>query len=169
MTQTAGNRRSQQVRYLDTTASRQIHVYETLADPVYRVDVAIEDEDFYEELRTHLERGTSHYPPSMGLSEHLATVEHLDSETEPTPVTGDDPVAVDSVVPGTLKNVVPQAGVEYVTERSAAVMESSGGGRRTTRFDDLVFTPGADSTVKIAPSDLDWPVATVGDTTVVFR
>jgi CRISPR-associated protein Cas5h len=157
------------VRYQDTRAPRQIHVYETLVDPVYRLDVAIEDEDFYTQLRRHLENGTSYYPPSLGLSEHLARVELLDTRSEPTPVTGDEPVIVDAVVPGTLKNVVPQAGVECVTERSAAVMEATGGGRRTTRFDDLVFTPSTDTGIKIAPSALDWPVATVGGKTVVFR
>ncbi|MEZ3117286.1 type I-B CRISPR-associated protein Cas5b [Halobaculum sp. MBLA0147] len=168
-TQTAGSRRSQLVRYQDTRAPRQIHVYETLVDPVYRLDVAVEDEEFYTQLRRHLKNGTSHYPPSLGLSEHLARVELLNSSSEPTPVTGDEPVIIDAAVPGTLKNVVPQAGVECVTERSAAVMEGIGGGRRTTRFDDLVFTPTPDTGVKVAPSALDWPVASVGDKTVVFR
>jgi CRISPR-associated protein Cas5h len=167
--QTAGSRRSQLVRFQDTSGPRQIHVYETLVDPAYRIDVAVEDEAFYTALREMLEDGESHYPPSLGLSEHLATVELLDTEAHPKPVTGDDPVVVDAVVPGTLQDVVPQPGVEYVTERSSAVMEAAGGGRRTTRFDDCVFTPSAETGVKVAPADLEYPVAEVRGKTVVFR
>jgi len=168
-TQMAGSRRSKALTYQDSTQPRQIHVYETLVDPAYRVDVAVEDEEFYMELRTHLERGTSHYPPSMGLSEHLASVELIDAETVPTRTSPNVPVAVDSVVPASLDATVPQPGIEYSVERSSATMEAVSGGRRTTRFDDLVYTPAAETAVKIDPSKLDRPVVDVSGTTVVFR
>jgi CRISPR-associated protein Cas5h len=168
-TQTAGSRRSKALTYQDSTQPRQIHVYETLVDPEYRIDVAVEDAEFFTSLRDHLVAGTSHYPPSMGLSEHLATVELLETETEPTRVTADGPVTVDSAVPAGLDVTTPQPGVQYNVERSAATMEAIPGGRRTTRFDDLVYTSDPADSLKVDSSKLDRPVVDVGDATVVFR
>jgi CRISPR-associated protein Cas5h len=76
-------------------------------------------------------------------------------------------VDVDSVVPISLSEAIPQGGVAYEVERSPAVMEQHAGGRRTTKFDDYVYTNQAESTVQVDESSIT-PVE-VGDRTVVFR
>lgn len=162
--QTAGSSRSRSITYHDTTQHRQIHNYEVLVDPAYRIDIAVENEAFYTELRNHLEAGTSTYPPSMGLSEYLASVDYL-GECHPEPTAEAD--SVDSVVPIPLADTIPQPGVAYRIERSPAIMEQHGGGRRTTRFDDIVYTPHPDDTVQFESEDVR--AANVGDSTVVFR
>lgn len=154
--------------YQDTTKDRQLHAYEVLADPAYRIDVALEDEAFYNDLRENLEAGTSVYPPSLGKSEYLATIEDVQSARSPERLDEAGQVDVDSVVPGSLSDAIPQGGVTYGVERSPAVMERDGGGRRTTRFDDYVYTQQADSTVRVRADAEPTPVS-VGSRTVVFR
>lgn len=154
--------------YQDTTKARQIHAYEVLADPAYRIDVALEDSGFYSDLRQHLETGTSVYPPSLGKSEYLATIEDVQTDQSPSKVEGDSVIDIDSVVPGSLSDAIPQAGVTYGVERSPAIMEQAGGGRTTTRFDDYVYTQLADSPVRIR-DDADPVPVSVGSRTVVFR
>lgn len=162
--QRAGSRRSRSIMYQDTTQHRQIHNYEVLVDPAYRIDVAVEDDSFYTDLRTHLESGTSTYPPSMGLSEYLASVEYLgEHQVERVP----ESTPVDSVVPVSLADTIPQPGVAYRIERSPAIMEQHGGGRRTTRLDDLVYTPHAGDSVQFDSDGVH--AVSVGDSAVVFR
>lgn len=165
----AGSRRSKALTYQDTTQDRQIHVYETLVGPEYRIDVALDDEEFYDDLLAMLERGESHYPPSMGLSEHLADVELLEANAQPVRANTDEPVDIDSAAPASIAETIPQPGVQYRTERSPAVMESIAGGRRTTRFDDYVYANSADHSVRVSPDAVDATPATVGDKTVIFR
>lgn len=165
----AGSRRSKALTYQDTRQGRQIHVYETLVDPKYRIDVALEDEAFYEDLRTKLENNESHYPPSLGLSEYLADVTLLDANATPNRIAQQDPTAVDSAVPVAIDDTIPQPGVQYHTERSPAVMESEPGGRRTTRFDDYVYTNSPENAVKVSPDDAGITPAEVNGETVVFR
>jgi len=166
VTQTSGHWRSYQLTYQDTTKDRQLHSYEVLTDPAYRIDVAVENTDFYESLRDHLANGTSVYPPSLGKSEYLATIENVTIDSSPT--RGSDFEAIDSVVPVSLSDTIPQPGVSYGVERSPAVMEAESGGRRTTRFDDYVYTKHSDERVKVADGADVTPVQ-VGDRTVVFR
>ncbi|MFC6764980.1 type I-B CRISPR-associated protein Cas5b [Natrinema soli] len=154
--------------YQDTTKARQLHAYEVLADPAYRIDVALEDETFYSDLQEHLQAGTSVYPPSLGKSEYLAIIEDVQSARSPTEVDDDTFIDVDSIVPGSLSDTVPQGGVSYSVERSPAVMELTGGGRRTTRFDDYVYTQQADNSVRLK-ADADPVVVSVGSRMVVFR
>jgi CRISPR-associated protein Cas5h len=162
--QRAGSRRSRSIMYQDTTQHRQIHNYEVLVDPAYRIDVAVENESFYTDLRRHLEAGTSTYPPSMGLSEYLASIEYLgEHQVERLP----ESEPVDSVVPVPLADTIPQPGVAYRVERSPAIMEQHAGGRRTTRLDDLVYTPHAEDSVRFDAEDVH--AASVDDTAVVFR
>lgn len=169
VTSTAGDYWSEyNVTYQDTTKDRQLHAYEVLADPAYRIDVAVEDGDFYRQLRDHLEAGTSVYPLSLGKSEYLATIEDVETEQEPTALDQQGTIDVDSIVPGSLSDAIPQGGVTYGVERSPAVMERAGSGRRTTRFDDYVFTQQANATVRIG-ADTDHCPVMVGDRTVIFR
>lgn len=169
VTQSAGSRRSYKLTYQDTTGDRQLHAYEVLADPVYRIDVALEDEEFYTTLREHLVNGTSVYPPSLGKSEYLATITDVSTEQEPMRVAKSGTPDIDSVVPMSLSEAIPQGGVSYSVERSPAVMEAYKGGRRTTRFDDYVFTHATDDAVRISMDGTDVTPVEVGDRTVVFR
>ncbi|RYJ08311.1 type I-B CRISPR-associated protein Cas5 [Halogeometricum borinquense] len=168
VTSSVGSRRSSKLTYQNTTGDRQLHAYEVLADPAYRIDVALEDEAFYQKLREHLTNGTSVYPPSLGKSEYLATIEDVTTDCNPVRVTDDSPLDIDSVVPISLSEAIPQGGVTYSVERSPAVMEKDAGGRRTTRFDDYVYTQQADAAVRVGDNAGGVPV-TVEDRTVVFR
>lgn len=131
------------VKYPDSTDNRQIHSYEVLVDPAYRIDVAVEDERFYSALKHRLETGTSFYPPSMGLSEFLAWTEPVGNtdhfEYQPAAVDCNDPVQIDSAVPDGIDEIIPQAGVTYDIERVPGYMEAHDGGRRTTGFIDYAF------------------------------
>lgn len=168
VTTNVGNHYSEyNLTYQDTKKDRQLHAYEVLADPEYRIDIAMDDDDFYSDLRDHLSAGTSVYPPSLGKSEYLATIDDVQSK-EPEPVSTDGSINIDSVVPGSLSDTVPQSGVTYGVERSPAVMEQANGGRRTTRFDDYVYTQQTDTAVRIK-ADTDVVPVSVGQRTVVFR
>lgn len=177
--------------YPDTTQNRQLHNYELLVDPVYRIDIALDDASFYDELRTHLEAGTAVYTPALGLSECLAHIEYL-GEFEPEPMDADDDglVSVQSALPDALDAISPTANVPYVTEQSPGEMEATAPtGRRTTAFIDWVY-PSLGFTTLAAEESVDSretyatrhservdsltvradsvDAATVGDRTVVF-
>lgn len=157
--ETAGGtgRKSVKVRYPDSTDNRQIHSYEVIVNPEYRICVAVEDEEFYTALKTHLEAGTSYYPPSMGLSEYLASVEYH-GEFEPTPVEFDGSVSIASVVPKIVDDVVPSADSTHRVERMPGFMEAHGGGRRTTEFTDYAFADSgsiAVNTTEKIPVEVD--------------
>lgn len=164
--ETAGGtgQKSVKVRYPDSTDNRQIHSYEVLVNPAYRIGVAVEDEEFYTALKTHLEAGTSYYPPSMGLSEYLASVEYH-GEFEPTPVESDDSVSVESVVPEIVDDVVPSADSTHRVERMPGFMEAHDGGRRTTEFTDYAF---ADSGSLVVNATEAVPVE-IDNRTVLFH
>lgn len=169
VTGTAGGKNKKYtLTYQVTKGDRQLHSYEVLVDPAYRIDVALEDEEFYETLRSYLDNGESHYTPSLGKSEYLATIENVDVDPKLSTVEEADTYDIDSVVPVSLSAAEPQPGVTYGIERSPAVMERTPGGRRTTRFDDYVYTRAADATVRVSPTLEITPVEIDGRT-VVFR
>lgn len=146
-----------QARYPDTTLNRQLHSYELLVDPAYRIDVAVEEESFYRALAGRLDTGTTHYPVSMGLSEYLAWVEfHGEFAVE---ACTDETVEVDSVVPSGTGSVVPREGVRTHVERMPAFMEADGHGRRTTGFGDYTFTTDVNGievrTDEVTPAQVD--------------
>lgn len=146
----------------DSTELRQQHNYEVLVNPEYRVDLWIEDTDRYEQLKRTLDNGESYYVPSLGLSEHLATVEYhgeFDVETGPT----DDIVTVDSAVPEAIDAIVVNPGTKYGIERSPAFMKATDGGRTTTGFRAYAYNPRGDPL-----SVRDIPCCNVDDRTVVF-
>ncbi|PSP84102.1 type I-B CRISPR-associated protein Cas5 [Halobacteriales archaeon QS_6_64_34] len=131
------------VKYPDSTDNRQIHSYELLVEPAYRIDVAVEDDRFYSALKHRLETGTSFYPPSMGLSEFLAWIEPIRDdgqfEFQSDVVETSEALEIDSAVPDGIDEIVPQAGVTYAVERVPGYMEAHDGGRRTTGFIDYAF------------------------------
>ncbi|SHH65753.1 type I-B CRISPR-associated protein Cas5b [Halobaculum gomorrense] len=146
-----------QVEFPDSTDNRQIHSYEYVVDPTYRVYIATEDEEFYRDLRTHLERGTSHYTPTLGLSELLATVSVPEwttgGETTVEPVNPAElgsTAVIDSALPVAVDSVVPKPGTSHHVERLPAFMEADGGYRRTTGFADYAFTTGEELEVRAA-------------------
>ncbi|WP_135827777.1 type I-B CRISPR-associated protein Cas5b [Halorussus halobius] len=131
------------VNFPDSTDNRQIHSYEYVVNPAYRLYVAVEDADFHAALKHHLERGTSYYTPSLGLSELLAGVETPASgvEHEVTALSPDEStVEVHSAIPDAVETVVPSPGTPHHVERLPAAMEADGRNRRTTEFVDYAFT-----------------------------
>lgn len=141
------------VQFPDSTDNRQIHSYEYVVDPAYRLYIAVENTAFHAALKHHLERGSSYYPPSLGLSELLASVETPESgvQQEVTRVSSEDAtVAVDSAIPGAIETVIPSEGTPHHVERLPAAMEADGRHRRTTEFADYAFTA-------------DGPLQTTGD------
>lgn len=152
------------VKYPDSTDNRQIHSYELLVNPAYRIDVAVEDERFYSVLKHRLESGTSYYPLSMGLSEYLAWIEDAE-ETTVEPVEGDPTVEVASAVPDGVDDIIPTPGINYDVERMPTFMQSDDYGRKTTGFADYAFT--SRGKLELDPTSTI-PVC-VGDRTVVFH
>lgn len=148
----------------DPTALRQQHNYEVLANPAYRIDVALTDDDRYQELHSMLTAGRSHYVPSLGLSEYLAEIKfHGEFEVEAAPEPDGTPVMVDSAVPNAVDDIVLEPGSRCQVEESPAFMTADSGGRTTTGFTTYAYEPGATA---LAVSDIE--PARVDDRTVVF-
>lgn len=134
------------IYYPDPTHDRQRTNYEVLVEPAYRVDVYLDDEHHYEQLRQLLEQGQSHYTPSLGLSEYLAEVKYL-GEHEVERISTDDPTGIDSAVPNP-DRVVPEPATPHATERSPGFMtriNESGSfpGRRTTEYLTYAYSSAA--------------------------
>lgn len=150
------------VKLPDPTDLRQQHNYEVLVDPAYRIDIALADEERYQELRETLASGKSHYVPSLGLSEYLAELE-FHGEFQIEDGSDEGVVAVDSAVPGAVDDVVIDQGTRCGIEESPAFMAADADGRTTTAFVEYVYNPDADS---LAVRDVD--AAVVDGRTVVF-
>ena len=150
------------VKLPDPTRLRQQHNYEVLVDPEYRIDVALDDDERYRELRDTLRAGKSHYVPSLGLSEHLAEIEYhgeFDVESGPRGEVTD----VDSAVPDAIDDVVLEGRTRCQLEESPAFMQTDAGGRTTTAFTSYTYSPDAES---LRVRDVE--ASRVGDRTVVF-
>jgi CRISPR-associated protein Cas5h len=150
------------VRLPNPTKLRQQHNYEVLVEPAYRIDVALADDERYDQLREMLAAGKSHYVPSLGLSEYLAELEfHGEFDIEDSSEGGD--VAVDSAVPNAVDDIVLESDTRCGIEESPAFMTADSGGRTTTAFTVYAYNPDAEPlTVK----DVD--VSQVDGRTVVF-
>ncbi|WP_181685226.1 type I-B CRISPR-associated protein Cas5b [Halorhabdus salina] len=151
------------VKLPDPTKLRQQHNYEVLVEPAYRIDVSLRDGDRFEELKSMLEAGKSHYVPSLGLSEHLAEIEYH-GVFDVNPIDrGIERVRADSAVPGGFDDVIMDDGHRCQIEESPAFMATDGGGRTTTAFTTYAYNPDAGP---LTVTDTD--AARVGDRTVVF-
>jgi len=160
--QSLNSRGKLSVKLPDPAKPRQQHNYEVLVDPAYRIDVALADDERYRELRDHLEAGTSHYVPSLGLSEHLARLNyHGEFEVEPAP--SDGVVSVDSAVPDAVDSVVPEPETRCQVEESPAFMAADEGGRTTRSFTAYAYNP---DTGPLSVQNIDASV--VDGRTVVF-
>lgn len=150
------------IRLPNSTKLRQQHNYEVLVDPAYRIDVALADDERYEQLKGTLEAGKSHYVPSLGLSEYLAEVKHH-GEFDVEAGHSSGVVAVDSAVPNAVDDVVLDPERRCQVEESPAFMTTDDGGRTTTGYTTYAYNPDAKS---LRISDVD--TAHVDDRTVVF-
>jgi CRISPR-associated protein Cas5h len=128
------------VKLPNPTNPRQQHNYEVLVDPAYRIDIALADDERYQELRDTLAAGKSHYVPSLGLSEHLANIE-FHGEFEVEHVEFDDVVEIDSAVPNAVDDVVLDQETRCQIEESPAFMTADAGGRTTTAFTTYAYNP----------------------------
>jgi CRISPR-associated protein Cas5h len=110
-----------------------------LVDPIYRIYVALADEDIHRELRTRLKESRYHYSPALGLSECLADIRNV--ETQPV-----EPAATDAVDSALYDDsmIVPEPGVSTSHERAPLYMEATDSGRRTTEFGNITYTTGDD-------------------------
>jgi len=118
---------------------RQRDTYEMLVDPVYRVYVALADEDVHNELEERLEDSQYHYSPALGLSECIADIRSVDTHTvEPATTDAIDSAAYDDSA------VVPRPGVTVKRDRAPLYMEAADGGRRTTAFGNITYATGDD-------------------------
>ncbi|XVH33868.1 type I-B CRISPR-associated protein Cas5b (plasmid) [Haloferacaceae archaeon DSL9] len=148
--------------------NRQQHNYEFLADPRYRIDVWLADDDVYDELRMRLDERRYYYSPSLGLSECLATIRYHGEETIEPGMSS----RVDSAIPADTTALIPAPGVEYASERSPGFMtaetDTEGGRslRQTTGFLDWVFATGDPDEATLETTGL--PTSKVGNRTVVF-
>lgn len=146
------------------TKLRQQHNYEVLVNPAYRIDVALADQERYEQLRKLLAAGKSYYVPSLGLSEHLADIDyHGEFDVDPVAVPADEPLEVDSTVPGGFEDVLMKPERRCQVEESPAFMQRDDGGRSTTAFTTYAFNPDGGSLVVT-----DAEASTVDDRSVVF-
>ncbi|MDL5360926.1 type I-B CRISPR-associated protein Cas5b [Halalkalicoccus sp. NIPERK01] len=127
----------------DPTELRQQHNYELIVDPAYRIDLQLADDDLFERFRDRLESGTSYYPPSLGLSEHLAEVEFLGSfdvqEHDP------ETVRVDSAVVNATDSIEVEPEKRVRVERAPGYMAADEGGRTTTDFLSVGYSPAGES------------------------
>lgn len=126
----------------DPSELRQQHNYELLVEPSYRIDLRLADDRLRERLHERLREGTSYYPPSLGLSEHLAEVEFL-GEFDVTPH-GPETVDVSSAVVEAVDDVELTPGAEVRVERSPAYMRADADGRTTSEFHSIAYTTGAE-------------------------
>jgi CRISPR-associated protein Cas5h len=141
---TVPSRGHARISFPDPTELRQQHNYEVLVEPAYRIDLQLANGGLYRTLRQHLEDGTSHYVPSLGLSEHLAEVEYL-GEFDVEPNSPSEKTHVDSAVVERVDSVELERDVGCRVERSPGYMEATNGGRTTTGFVSYAFSPDAES------------------------
>lgn len=137
---------------------RQRDTYQMLVDPVYRIYVALADEDIHQELQERLADSRYHYSPSLGLSECLADIRRV--EVHSVNSTAAD--AVDSIVYDD-SLVVPTPGETVKRERAPLYMEATDNGRRTTEFGNITYP-----TKRSRLSVNEGQTCTVGDHDIIF-
>lgn len=134
----------------DPTALRQQHNYEMLVEPKYRIDCWLDDDQTYTELKHLLEARESYYPPSLGLSECLASITY-EGEHEITASEVADPTVASAIV-GAVDSVVLDPQTPVRTERSPGFMRADDDGRITTGFVSYAYSPDGDP-LRVQDSD----------------
>lgn len=138
---------------------RQRDTYEMLVDPVYRVYVALKDQEVHDELQDRLENSRYHYSPSLGLSECIAEINAVDLH----PVSSNSAERIDSASYDDTP-VIPEPGVSIKRERAPLYMEADEGGRKTTAFGNITYSTGSNG----LPVDGSY-VHSVGSHDVIFH
>lgn len=153
-------------RFAGGGGDQQRYNYEMLVDPAYRIDVSLKNRDVYEKLRRYLETGKSHYTPSLGVSECLASIDYH-GEFDVEEIVTEEQLAVSSAVPD--REPVIEPGVSYASERSPAYMEvydeyDGFSKRRTMGFTSYSFREDAEDVLVSGG-----PTSRVDDRLVVFE
>lgn len=157
------------VAFVDPSYNRQQHNYEVLVDPAYRVYLWLEDDARLDEFDKRLKAGKSHYTPSLGLSEYLASVERV-GRFDVSGTDESESVEVDTAVPDGPSRTAVTPARTYRRERSPGYMSlrqgTSGFTRRQTdAFIDYSYT--LDGTPVEVTDAAD--VVRVGEKNVIFR
>lgn len=157
------------IAFTDPSYNRQQHNYEILVEPAYRVYVWFEDEQQLDELEEMLAAGKSHYTPSLGLSEHLASIEYV-GRRDVFPVDEQGPIRVDSAVPDGPSRTAVTPETTYRMERSPGYMSLTKGTsgftrRQTDGFIDYTYTLDG-SPVRVTDTS---DAVHAGDKTIIFR
>lgn len=153
----------------NSNSMRQQHNYEVLVNPAYRIYVWLEDEQRLDELDEMLASGKSHYTPSLGLSEYLASVEYI-GRHDVVPVDKQSPIRVDTAVPDGPDRTAVTPDTTYRMERSPGYMSLTKGTsgftrRQTDEFIDYTYTLDGSPVQVTDTSD----AVHVCDKTVIFR
>lgn len=171
---TAGSKARLKVQYpqhpeeIESGKHHQRVAHTMLRDAAYRVDVWLSTDELYDRLKAMLSAGESHYTPSLGLSECLASIEYH-GEYTPDPITTaeGETVVVDSAIPQSSATIPAQSDTSVTTEQVPAEMrrvENPFPSRRTTGYTAYQFDTDGSS----IPAVTD-VAATVGEQTVIFR
>lgn len=157
------------VIFTDSEINRQQHNYEVLADPAYRIYLWLENETRLDELDDLLRAGKSHYTPSLGLSEYLASIQYV-GRFDVQSVDETAPVDVASAVPDGPNRAAVTPNTTYRMERSPGYMSLTKGTsgftrRQTDEFIDYSYTLDGTS-VRVTDTH---DVVQVNDRNVIFR
>ena len=172
--ETAGSKRTLKIEYpkppsdVDEGKHHQRVAHTMLRDVSYRIDVWISTEKIYDNLRDTLSAGESHYTPSLGLSECLASITyHGEFTPDPVSVADSETVAIDSAIPQSAAMIQTASDTPVTTEQTPAEMrrvETPLPSRRTTAYTAYQFREDAGP----IPAETD-VAAVVDDLTVIFR
>lgn len=153
-----------EAKFPDSTDNRQLHGYHYLVEPSYRVNVAVEDPEFYGTLKDRLTSGQSYYPPTLGLSELLASIE-FEGEHEPASIDESGTISLDSALPDGVDAIVPEPDQSYAVDRVPGYMAADETARRTTGYVDFAFREDGEP---LTVSGADLEIVTVDGRNVVF-
>jgi CRISPR-associated protein Cas5h len=172
--ETAGNKRTLKIQYpqhpeeIDEGKHHQRVAHTMLRDAAYRINVWLSTDELYDELKSLLENGESHYTPSLGLSECIASIEYHGEHTpDPVSVAGDEIVAIDSAIPQSSATIPAGSDVAVTTEQVPAAMqrvETPLPSRRTTAYTAYQYQEDGEA----VPATTD-VAASVDGNTVIFR
>lgn len=170
----AGSKRKLKIQYpkhpeeIDEGKHHQRVAHTMLRDVAYRINVWLSTEGLYSKLKSLLSAGESHYTPSLGLSECLASIEYHGEHTpEPITIEDGDTVAVDSAIPQSSATIRTDTNISITTEQVPAEMrrvETPLPSRRTTAYTAYQYRDDSGAVAATADS-----AASVGGDTVIFR
>jgi len=105
----------------EKTKTQRIN-HNVLRDVSYRIDIWISNKQLYTELKEKLQAGKSHYTPTLGLSEFIATVTYH-GEFEPKKINSNSETEIESAIPGETADICVQPGEPITSEHSPSEMK----------------------------------------------